>query len=280
MRSSAHINGHPIHPMLVGFPVAYLLGTACLDAVGRITNRPRLFRTASHLSTLGIASALAAAVPGLLDYVTVVPPRSSAMKRATKHLLANVSALGLFAVARAGRGHDEDARPAPWSMAAELAGAGLLSAGSWMGGTLVYRNQIAVDHRYANAGRWEVQPMRATLELDLAEPTFDVAGSNELAVGQMKLLRIADPRRGERRIVLARGAHGYAAFDDRCTHKGGPLADGALIDDTVQCPWHGSQFDVLTGRVKAGPATEGITTYAVEERDGRVRIALDKPLKS
>jgi nitrite reductase/ring-hydroxylating ferredoxin subunit len=149
-----------------------------------------------------------------------------------------------------------------------------------MGGTLVFRNQIAVDHRYANAGRWQEQPLRATPELAAGEQTFDVAGSNELAVGQMKLLRIADPRQGERRIVLARGEHGYAAFDDRCTHKGGPLVDGALIEDTVQCPWHGSQFDVMTGRVKAGPATEGITTYAVEERDGRVRIALDKQLKS
>jgi nitrite reductase/ring-hydroxylating ferredoxin subunit/uncharacterized membrane protein len=265
--------------MLVGFPVAYLLGAACFDAVGRATNRPRLFRTASHLSTLGIASALAAAVPGLLDYVTVVPPKSSAMKRATKHMLANVSALGLFAIARVGRRH-EDAPPAPWSMAVELAGAGLLSAGSWMGGTLVYRNQIAVDHRYANAGRWQVQPLRLTPELAPGEQAYEVADANELAVGQMKLLRITDPRQGERRIVLARGEHGYTAFDDRCTHKGGPLSDGALVDDTVQCPWHGSQFDVMTGRVKAGPATEPIGTYVVEERDGRVRITLDSQLKS
>ena len=49
--------------------------------------------------------------------------------------------------------------------------------------------------------------------------------------------------------------------------------------DTVQCPWHGSQFDVMTGRVKEGPATEGIATYAVEERDGRVLVTLDDRLK-
>jgi nitrite reductase/ring-hydroxylating ferredoxin subunit len=40
----------------------------------------------------------------------------------------------------------------------------------------------------------------------------------------------------------------------------GPLADGPLVGDTVQCPWHGSQFNVITGQVKAGPATEKIRT--------------------
>jgi nitrite reductase/ring-hydroxylating ferredoxin subunit/uncharacterized membrane protein len=279
MRSSAHIDGHPIHPILVGFPIAYLLGTVCLDVVARATKRPRLFRTASHLSTLGIGSALAAAVPGLLDYFSVVPPKSSAMKRATKHMLANVSALGLFTLARAGR-QNEDAPPAGWSVGAELVGAGLLTAGGWLGGTLVYRNQIAVDHRYANAGQWQVEPVAARPELPSGEQWLDVADAGELELGQMKLLRVADAARGERRIVLARTEHGYAAFDDRCTHKGGPLSDGALVGETVQCPWHGAQFDAMTGRVKAGPATEKIGTYAVEEREGRVRITLDERLKS
>ena len=257
--------------MLVGFPAAYLLGSACLDAFGRATGRPRLFRTASHLNNLGIATALAAAVPGLLDYFSVVPPRSSAAERATKHLLANVAALGLFALARAGR-RDADAPPAAWSMAAEIAGAGLLTAGGWMGGTLVYRNQIAVDHRYANAGRWQMEEAQATRRTESGEQWLDAAGAGELEIGQMKLLRLADRGNGERRIVLARTERGYAAFDDRCTHKGGPLSDGALVGETVQCPWHGSQFDAITGRVKAGPATDQIETYSVEERHGRICV--------
>jgi nitrite reductase/ring-hydroxylating ferredoxin subunit/uncharacterized membrane protein len=275
MRSSAHIEGHPIHPMLVGFPAAYLLGAACLDAFGRATNRPRLFRTAWHLNTLGLATAVAAAIPGLLDYFSVVPPNSSASDRATKHLLANVSALGLFALARAGR-KDDDAAPARWSTAAEIAGAGLLTAGGWLGGTLVYRNQIAVDHRYANAGRWQMEPVIAPKSLPGGSDTIDVGDANGLQVGQMKLIRIADASQGERRIVLARTERGYTAFDDRCTHKGGPLADGALVGNTVQCPWHGSQFDVFSGCVNAGPASENISTYPVEERHGRVRIDMQR----
>lgn len=232
--------------MLVGFPVAYLFGGACITLFARAANRPRWFRTASHMNAIGIGAALAAAVPGLIDYVFAVPPKSSAKKRATNHMVANVSALGLFALTRlARRGRDEDARPNDWSIAAGLAGVGLMTAGGWMGGTLVYRNQIGVDHRYANAGKWRVD---ATPRLGA---TIIAAASSELDVDQMKLIRASD-----RRIVAARTEHGYAAFDDRCTHKGGPLSDGALVCGTVQCPWHGSQFDVMTGRVKQGPAKE------------------------
>jgi nitrite reductase/ring-hydroxylating ferredoxin subunit len=85
----------------------------------------------------------------------------------------------------------------------------------------------------------------------------------------MKLLRV-----GSRRIVVARTADGYAAFDDRCTHRGGPLSDGVLACGVVQCPWHGSQFDVRTGDVRHGPATSGIETYEVDVRDGRIRVHL------
>jgi nitrite reductase/ring-hydroxylating ferredoxin subunit len=68
---------------------------------------------------------------------------------------------------------------------------------------------------------------------------------------------------GDTRIAVARTATGYAAFQDRCTHKGGPLSDGVLMCGRVQCPWHGSQFDVRTGEVKAGPAEQKIETYEI-----------------
>src|SRR2546430_9410176 len=78
MRSTAHLNGHPIHPMLVGFPAAYLLGSAWIDAWASATGRRDWHRTANHMSALGIGSACVAAVPGLIDYLSAVPPRSSA----------------------------------------------------------------------------------------------------------------------------------------------------------------------------------------------------------
>jgi nitrite reductase/ring-hydroxylating ferredoxin subunit/uncharacterized membrane protein len=270
MRSTAHVQGHPIHPMLIPFPFAYLFGSAVVDTWARATGRRSLYRTARHLNTMGLVTALAAAVPGLIDYTFAVPPESSGRKRATDHMLANLAALALFATARIGRDRDDDSAPPRWTVAAELVGAGVLTAGGWMGGTLVTRNQISVDHRYADAGKWRV-------EVHLPEDAgtdgrIDAGAADELNVDQMKLLRI-----GSRRIVLARIGRGYVAFDDRCTHKGGPLSDGVLACDTVQCPWHGSQFDVETGAVEHGPAKDSIATYHVEERDGRVWISLPEP---
>jgi nitrite reductase/ring-hydroxylating ferredoxin subunit len=134
--------------------------------------------------------------------------------------------------------------------------------GGWLGGTLVSRNQVSVDHRYANAGKWR--------EESVPPPTRDdpiTVETGELQVDQLRLLRV-----GDKRIVLGRTAEGYVAFDDHCTHRGGSLAGGVMICGTVQCPWHGSQFDVSTGTVKAGPAKENISAYRVEATGGKLRV--------
>jgi nitrite reductase/ring-hydroxylating ferredoxin subunit len=127
----------------------------------------------------------------------------------------------------------------------EAIGLGLLGTGAYMGGTLVTRNFIGVDHRYAQAGKWREQTIDGPPNRAVA-----VAKHDELKVDQMKLLRA-----GTKRIVLARTPSGYVAFDDRCTHRGGSLAGGVMVCGTVQCLWHGSQFDASSGQVKAGPAT-------------------------
>jgi len=71
---------------------------------------------------------------------------------------------------------------------------------------------------------------------------------------------------------LAKTEDNYVAFDDHCTHKGGSLAGGAMICGTVQCPWHGSQFDVHDGSAVAGPAKEKIETFPLNERNGVVYL--------
>jgi nitrite reductase/ring-hydroxylating ferredoxin subunit len=85
----------------------------------------------------------------------------------------------------------------------------------------------------------------------------------------MKLLHLKD-----KRIVLARTEDRYVAFDDKCTHRGGSLAGGSTMCNVVQCPWHGSQFDLITGEVKIGPAKEGIKIYSVKEHQGKIILVL------
>jgi nitrite reductase/ring-hydroxylating ferredoxin subunit len=55
----------------------------------------------------------------------------------------------------------------------------------------------------------------------------------------------------------------FCATQAKCTHRGGPLNEGKLDGSTVTCPWHGAQFNVCTGAVLRGPATEPVKTYRV-----------------
>jgi nitrite reductase/ring-hydroxylating ferredoxin subunit len=78
-------------------------------------------------------------------------------------------------------------------------------------------------------------------------------------------------------LVLAKLEGNYYALQEFCTHRFGPLSEGSFRNDQVQCPWHGSCFDVRTGRVTQGPAKVGLKTYPVQVRDGKVCIGLPKP---
>lgn len=258
VRSRAQIKAHPIHPALIPFPFAFLVGGTLFDLSGLLLDRVDFFVTAGHTIVAGIAAGLLAAIPGAIDYVYAVPPKSSGKSRATKHALLNVTALILFGVAWTLRG--DDGSPGALALSLEVVGAGTLAYAGLLGGTLVVRNMVSVDHRYANKGQWN----EASFEARKGE-TIEIADAGELKEDQMKLLRV-----NGRRIVLARTADGYAAFDDGCTHRGGSLAGGVLIGGTVQCLWHGSQFDVATGAVACGPAGKPITVYAVEEKRGKV----------
>ena len=265
MKSRASMLGHPIHPSLIPFPFAFLTGSVLFDAAGWFTGNASLWTTGGHLVLAGIATSLLAAIPGVIDYTYTVPPKSTGKARATKHMLTNLAAVATFAVAWWMRGA-ASARPGIAVLGLELVGLALLTMGAYMGGTLVTRNLISVDHRYAQAGKWRDE----TIEREPDVRTVTVAHSDDLKVDQMKLLRV-----GDRRIVLGRTSEGYVAFDDRCTHRGASLAGGVMVGGRVQCLWHGSQFNPSTGKVKCGPAKQPIGVYRVSEQKGEIKLHLD-----
>jgi len=53
------------------------------------------------------------------------------------------------------------------------------------------------------------------------------------------------------------------AIDDTCPHEGGPLSEGQISGEEIECPWHTSHFNIKTGRVIRDPATEDVATYRV-----------------
>jgi nitrite reductase (NADH) small subunit len=66
----------------------------------------------------------------------------------------------------------------------------------------------------------------------------------------------------------------FYAIDNTCPHRGGPLGEGSLRGTTVNCPWHGSQFDVTNGQVLGPPALAGVTNYTTKVEEGSVWVAL------
>src|SRR5438093_1601802 len=107
MKSSVSIKSHPLHPILVGFPVAFFTGTFIFDILFYINCNHGFYEAAHYMHISGMISALAAAIPGIIDFLKTVPPKSSAKDRALRHGILNVMNLILFFVAWKLKGADK-----------------------------------------------------------------------------------------------------------------------------------------------------------------------------
>lgn len=94
----------------------------------------------------------------------------------------------------------------------------------------------------------------------------------DLAPGDVKLLNVEG-----RMVALANVDGTYYVFGDTCTHMQCSLSDGTLDGDVVECPCHGSQFNVRTGAVVEGPAQEPVPVYAVRVQGQDILIGPAHP---
>ena len=77
------------------------------------------------------------------------------------------------------------------------------------------------------------------------------------------------------RIALFRVGDEVYAIGDRCSHAEASLAEGELFDTDVECPRHGSEFNLITGEPDSFPATRPVPTYPVAVEGGEVFLELD-----
>jgi 3-phenylpropionate/trans-cinnamate dioxygenase ferredoxin component len=99
-----------------------------------------------------------------------------------------------------------------------------------------------------------------------------VCSADELPEGEMRLVEVDGVEIG----VFNCGGD-LLAIEDRCSHDDGPLAEG-IFDQatcTVECPRHGSLFDLRTGRPKTLPAFAPVETFAVRIEDGEIKLEVD-----
>ena len=95
------------------------------------------------------------------------------------------------------------------------------------------------------------------------------ASAAEIPPGGFKEVRLDD-----RTIAIFHLSDGYYAIEDVCTHDGGPLAEGILEGNVIECPRHGARFDIRTGAVLSMPATAPVTTYPVRIAGGEIQVAV------
>lgn len=105
----------------------------------------------------------------------------------------------------------------------------------------------------------------------MGEDFVKVAETEDIQVSQMMAVEVNDEK-----ICLANVNGKYYAIGNVCTHMGGPLAEGKLEDYIVQCPWHGSRFDIRSGEVVRPPAMKPESTYEVKVENNDILIKKQK----
>jgi 3-phenylpropionate/trans-cinnamate dioxygenase ferredoxin component len=98
----------------------------------------------------------------------------------------------------------------------------------------------------------------------------------------VKVGEVGKPGPGEAKVVMPRGLRlalanvdgEYYAIDDVCTHDGGPLGQGELVGDEIECPRHGAMFSVRTGKAMTLPAILPVKTYPVKVEGNDILVEL------
>jgi nitrite reductase/ring-hydroxylating ferredoxin subunit/uncharacterized membrane protein len=229
--------GHPVHSALTDVPIGALTIALVLDIIGQ----PVAADVALLVSVLSI---LAAAVAGLADYTDT---DGTARMRATVHASLMTVSLVVFAISLIIRAGNPIDRTVPFVLL--VVGYLVITAGAAVGGDLVYLIGTHVNrHAWRGAGtKWVPLDLGGLDEIPEGGPTRARAGQNGL--------------------ILVRNGETILALHDTCAHAGGPLAEGTIVDGTIQCPWHGSRYRLADGHVARGPAMYDQPAYESRRSD-------------
>ncbi|HET7441730.1 MAG TPA: Rieske 2Fe-2S domain-containing protein [Terriglobales bacterium] len=237
--------GHPLHVILTDVPIGAWTVAIAFDALDSMSTRRQYSLAADTAITLGLAGAVGAAAAGVTDWQDIDPP---ARRIGLVHGLLNVASVVLFGsslVARRRGGRATGRGLAALGYAVSVAAARL-------GGNLVYGQKIGVDHTASEKLPEEFAPVLSETELQDGKP-------------------VRAEHNGTPILLVRRGSQIYA-LAETCSHLGGPLSEGKLEGDVIQCPWHGSRFSIQDGHVIDGPAVHPQPCLEARIRNGQVEV--------
>jgi len=238
--------GHSVHAALSDLPIGFWSGTVVLDLLGKdVPTAGTRLDPAATLSAAGLLAAVATVATGVTDWsVSDGEDRRVGLFHGLLNV-AGVTLQGASLVARLG-GHRSSAR------ALSASSLTVTAASGFIGGHLVQGRAVMVSRvaTTSGPGRW----VRAVAEADLPDDTLtgvEVEG---------------------RQVLLHRNDQEIHALDNLCSHAGGLLSRGEVIDCAVECPLHGSRFDLRDGRVVRGPAHHPQPVLPTRIRNGWIEV--------
>jgi len=238
--------GHPLHVVLTDVPIGSWTAAAVLDVLDEKTGSKAMRRGADAAIAVGLAGAAGAAITGLADWSKIGGGQPRRIGLA--HGLLNATATACYVTSLCLR--RTHSRRAGRRFA--LLGLMVSSVAAYLGGHLVFKEKIGVDHTADHSPPEDFVPVLAEAELREDE-------LRRVAANGMPVLLV---RKGQRIYAIA----------ETCAHLGGPLSEGKLEDAAVRCPWHGSRFSLEDGRVLEGPSVHAQPVLDVRVRDGQIEV--------
>ncbi|MGW6566335.1 Rieske 2Fe-2S domain-containing protein [Streptomyces sp. NPDC054975] len=236
--------GHPLHPLLVQVPIGAWVSAAVLDLL------PGQRRAAHVLVGTGLAGAIPGAVAGWTDWAELRRPQ---LRVGLVHAAANITGVACYAASFAARSRGRHWRGKVWG----YCGLTAIGVGGAIGGHLAYRQAAGANH---------------------AEEVTALVDPGWHDLGEVAALPEGGPwqgRIGEVPVVIVRMADDdVRVLAARCSHMGGPLAEGTIVDGCVRCPWHGSTFRLTDGWNVTGPATAPQPAFETRVVEGRLEARL------
>lgn len=233
--------GHPAHPLAVALPIGLWSGALLLDLTGGDRAAAR------RLVGAGVLSAVPTAVSGWADWSELGLARRP-KRVGLVHAGANALSILAFAGSWLAR---RDGSSGGRGLA--VVGAAGLTVGGYLGGHLAFAQAVGVNR---NAD--EVKKPREWTDVCAAADVVEQTPHRLDVKGQA--------------VVLVRTGGTVSAIGATCSHWGGPLDEGELVDGCLECPWHGSRFRLGDGSIARGPATSPQLAYDVRTVGDRIEL--------
>lgn len=232
--------GHPLHPLLTDVPIGALTVALILDLLGIVDG-------ANWATLIGFAGLIAAAFAGFADYQYT---EGRSHRYGAIHASFMLLAIAFYLFSLAVR-YGYTAGTAYHATVTAALGYAMIVFGAYIGGELVFTLGSQVDRHAWRGGGEKWTPVEAG-ELAEGTPTKVKAGAQTL--------------------VLVRTGDTIHALHDTCSHLGCSLAGGKVVGKAIECPCHGSQFDLANGHVIHGPAVADQPHYEVRRTDGKLEV--------